>query len=92
MLKNYAKELTAIAVIFGLIGYGVYVCAEPKQKEVLTATRGHEADAPPKAAPAPAPKQKEAKKPVKKEAVVAEPKKDPNRKKPTLKKKYADKK
>lgn len=92
MLKNYAKELTALAIVFGLISYGVYVCAAPKQKEVLTATRGHEADAPPKAAPAPVPKQKEVKKPVKKEAAIAEPKKDPNRKKPTLKKKYADKK
>jgi len=27
MLKNYAKELTAIAVTFGLISYTVYVCA-----------------------------------------------------------------
>jgi len=27
MLKNHAKELTAIAVTFGLISYTVYVCA-----------------------------------------------------------------
>ena len=94
MLKNYAKELVAIAAIFGLIGYGIYVCAAPKQKDILTATRGHEVEAPPKAAPAPAPK-KDAKadKPAKatKEVKKEEPKKDPNRKKPTLKAKYADK-
>ena len=49
MLKNYAKELTAIAAIFGFISWGIYVCvAAPKPKEVLTATRGHEAEAPQK--------------------------------------------
>ena len=94
MLKNYAKELVAIAAIFGLIGYGVYVCAAPKQKDILTATRGHEVEAPPKAAPAPAPKDAKAAKPVvKKEAAKpAEPAKKEHKKKPTLKKKYADKK
>jgi hypothetical protein len=98
MLKNYAKELTAIAAIFGFISWGIYVCvAAPKPKEVLTATRGHEAEAP-KAAPAPAPKEvkkpvaKEVKKPAGKEVTKPEAKKDPNRKKPTLKAKYADKK
>ena len=98
MIKNYAKELGAIALVFGLISYTVYVCAAPTQKEVLTATRGHEVEAPPKAAPAPAPKEvkkpvaKEVKKPAGKEVTKPEAKKDPNRKKPTLKAKYADKK
>ena len=94
MLKHYAKELTIIGLIFSVLSYSIYVLAAPKQKEVLTATRGHEVEAPPKAAPAPAPKDAKAAKPVvKKEAAKpAEPAKKEHKKKPTLKKKYADKK
>jgi hypothetical protein len=111
MIKNYAKELLALAVVGGLISYGVYVFAAPKQKEVITATRGHEAEVPKQVPPAPVKKDlkalgviegKEVKKPAGKEVkkpvttkeivVTPDPKKDPNRKKPTLKKKYADKK
>jgi len=80
MLKNYKNELIAIATVFGLISYTVYVCAaEPvKVKPVVEAK---------KAAPAAKPAIKKEVKPA------AEPvKKDPNRKKPTLKAKYADKK
>lgn len=94
MLKAYKKELTVLAIVFGLISYGVYVVAAPKQKDVITATRGHEVE--PKQ-PAPAPVQpkkavKEVKKPVGKEVVAPAPKADPNRKKPTLKAKYTNKK
>ena len=83
MLKNYAKELTALAVVFGLISYGVYVCAAPKQKEVLTATRADKVE--PAKAAAPAPKK------AAKEVKPVEVKKE-HKKRPTLKKKYADKK
>lgn len=96
MFKNYAKELSAIAIAFSLIGYTVYVCAKPK--EVITATRGHEAEVPKQTQPAPIKKDakevkkpagKEVKKPTTKEIVVTpDPKKDPNRKKPTLKAKF----
>jgi hypothetical protein len=66
MLKNYTKELLAIAIAFGLISYTVYVCAaEPVKAKTVEV----------KAA-------KPAKQEVKKE----------HKKKPTLKKKYADKK
>lgn len=110
MLKNYGKELSILALIFGFISYGVYVFATPKQKEVITATRGHEAEVPKQVPPAPIKKDikalgviegkevkkpagKEVKKPVTtKEVTTPDPKKDPNRKKPTLKAKYADKK
>jgi hypothetical protein len=94
MLKNYGKELAAIGVAFGLISYTVYVCAaEPvKAKPVVVEAK--------KVAPAakPATKATPAKKEVKKTTttkeivVTPDPKKDPNRKKPTLKAKYADKK
>jgi hypothetical protein len=80
MLKSYKNELIAIATAFGLISYTVYVCAaEPvKVKPVVEAK---------KTAPAAKPAVKKEVKPA------AEPaKKDPNRKKPTLKAKYADKK
>ena len=76
MLNHYKKELLAIVAAFGLISYAVYVVAAEKPKAKPAAVK--------KAEPAKATK-KEAAKP-------AEPKKDPNRKKPTLKKKYADKK
>lgn len=90
MLDHYKKELLAIAVVFGLLSYTIHICAAP-QKDVVLATRGHEAEVPKQAQPAPI---KKAVKPTKanKEVKSAEPKKDPNRKKPTLKKKYADKK
>jgi len=80
MLKSYKNELIAIATAFGLISYTVYVCAaEPvKVKPVVEAK---------KAAPAAKPAVKKEVKPA-----VEPAKKDPNRKKPTLKAKYADKK
>ena len=80
MLKSYKNELIAIATAFGLISYTVYVCAaEPvKVKPVVEAK---------KTAPAAKPAVKKEVKPAAKPA-----KKDPNRKKPTLKAKYADKK
>ncbi|NDB57490.1 hypothetical protein EB001_03495 [bacterium] len=88
MLKNYRNELVAIVAAFGLISYAVYVCAaEPTKTKPVVVTAKKEAAKPvdKKAAAKPAAK-KEAAKPV-------EPaKKDPNRKKPTLKAKYADKK
>ena len=87
MLKNYSKELVAIAAAFGLIGYAVYVTAETIKAKPVVVT-----------APKPATKEvkkpvaKEVKKPAGKEVTTPDPKKDPNRKKPTLKAKYADKK
>jgi len=87
MLKNYKNELVAIATLFGLISYTIYVCAaEPaKAKPVVEAK---------KVAPAAKPAvKKEVAKPAKEVKPTVEPaKKDPNRKKPTLKAKYADKK
>lgn len=83
MLKNYKNELIAIAAIFGLISYTVYVVAEPVKTKPIVVTAKKEA-----AKPA----DKKATKPAKEVKPVAEPKKDPNRKKPILKKKYADKK
>jgi hypothetical protein len=78
MLKNYAKELAAIAVAFGLLSYTIYVCAAEPVKAKPAAVK--------KAEPA------KAAKPAKKEAAKpAEPKKE-HKKKPTLKAKYADKK
>ena len=85
MLKNYRKDIIALAAIFGFMGYAIYVCAAPKQKEVITATRGDKVEAPAKAAPAT--------KPVKAKEVVVKPEvKKEHKKKPTLKAKYADKK
>ena len=83
MLKNYAKELAAIAAIFGFISWGIYVCIAAPAPVAPAAKAALDKKAPAKAEPA-----KKADKAVK----PAEPKKDPNRKKPTLKKKYADKK
>ena len=88
MLKNYKTDLIAIGVVFSLIAFGINVSLAGEKvttKEVVVTAK--------KAEPA----KKEAAKPVKKEAAkpakkAEEPKKDPNRKKPTLKKKYADKK
>ena len=73
MLKNYSKELLAIALTFGLLSYTVYVCAAE----------------PIKAKPAAVKPAKPAK--AVKEVKPAEPKKE-HAKKPTLKKKYSDKK
>lgn len=76
MLKNYKNDLIAIATIFGLISYSVYVCAAPAKATTKPVAKSAV---------------KEVKKPAGKEVTPA-PKADPNRKKPTLKKKYADKK
>jgi len=72
MLKNYKNELVAIATVFGLISYTVYVCAAEPVKAKPAVVK-----------PA---------KPVKEVKSVAEPVKKEHKKKPTLKKKYADKK
>ena len=86
MLKNYVKELIAIASAFGLISWSIYiVAAEPVKKPTVV-----------KVAPVPAKKEvakpagKEVKKPITTKEIVVTP--DPNRKKPKLKAKYADKK
>ena len=73
MWNHYKKELISIAIVFGLIGYSMYVCAAEPVKAKPVAVK--------KAEPA----KKEVAKPVaKKEATKpTEPKKDPNRKKPT---------
>jgi hypothetical protein len=76
VLNHYKKELSAIAIAFGLLSYTIYVCAaEPikaKQVEVKAV--------------------KPAAKPVKKEAAKPVEVKKEHKKKPTLKAKYADKK
>ena len=84
MLKSYKNGLIAIAVVFGLIGYAIYVVAaeQIKSKPVVVTAKKE----------AVKPADKKVAKPAKEVKPVAEPKKDPNRKKPTLKKKYADKK
>jgi uncharacterized membrane protein len=87
MLKNYTKELTSIVIAFGLISYAVYVCAaEPVKTKPVVVT------APKPVKEVKKPVAKEVKKPAGKEVTTPDPKKDPNRKKPTLKAKYADKK
>ena len=79
MWNNYKKELSIITAIFGLIGWAIYVvAAEPVKTKTIVIT-----------APKPT---KEVKKPEGKEVTTPDHKKDPNRKKPTLKAKYADKK
>jgi hypothetical protein len=76
MLKNYKNELIAIVAAFSLISYAIYVAAaEPVKTKTIVVKA-----------------KKEVAKPAKEVKPAAEPaKKDPNRKKPTLKKKYADK-
>ena len=82
MLNNYKKELITIITVFGLISYTMYVVAAPKEvaKPITKEVKK--------------PVGKEVKKPLttKEIVVTPDPKKDPNRKKPTLKAKYADKK
>ena len=78
MLKSYKNELIVLATIFAFIGYGINLAmAAPKQtaKEIVVTAKKETAK----------PAKKEASKPAKK---TEEPKKDPNRKKPTLKKKF----
>ena len=73
MFDHYKKELSAIAIAFGLISYTVYVCAaEPVKAKTVEVKAAKSAD--------------------KKAAKPAEPVKKEHAKKPTLKKKYADKK
>lgn len=75
MLNHYKKELITIAVVFGLLSYTISVVAAEPVKSKPVIVKA----------------KKEVTKPAK-EVKPAEPvKKDPNRKKPTLKKKYADK-
>ena len=75
MLKSYKNELITIAVVFGLLSYTICVLAAEPVKTKPSVVKA----------------KKEVAKPAK-EVKPAEPaKKDPNRKKPTLKKKYADK-
>ena len=87
MWNSYKKELTVIIAVFGLISYAIYVCAaEPVITKPIVVT------APKPAKEVKKPEGKEIKKPAGKEVTTPDPKKDPNRKKPTLKAKYADKK
>jgi hypothetical protein len=75
MLNHYKNELITIAVVFGLLSYTISVVAAEPVKSKPVIVKA----------------KKEVAKPAK-EVKPAEPvKKDPNRKKPTLKKKYADK-
>jgi hypothetical protein len=75
MLKSYKNQLIVGVVAFSLLSYMIYVYAAE----------------PIKTKPIVVTAKKEVVKPAK-EVKPAEPvKKDPNRKKPTLKKKYADK-
>ena len=75
MLKNYAKELAAVAIAFGLISYTVYVCAaEPVKAKAVEVTAAKPAD-------------KKATKPVKEVKPTAPAKKE-HAKKPTLKAKF----
>jgi len=75
MLKNYKNELIAIVTVFGLLSYTICLFAAEPVKTKPIVVKA----------------KKEVAKPTK-EVKPAEPvKKDPNRKKPTLKKKYADK-
>ena len=88
MWNNYKNELIAIIAALGLIGYTVYVVAAQTIKTktvVVTAPK-------PVAKEIKKPEGKEVKKPAGKEVTTPDPKKDPNRKKPTLKAKYANKK
>jgi CRISPR/Cas system-associated exonuclease Cas4 (RecB family) len=85
MLNHYKKELLAVVAAFSLISYAVYVvAAEPvKTKPIEVKAKKVE----------PAKKVVKEVKKVKEVKPVVEPaKNDPNRKKPTLKAKYADKK
>jgi len=84
MLKNYRNELIAIVAALGLISYGVYVFAAEKIKTKPIVVEAKKVEPAKKATLTPSKKKEAATKPE-------EPKKDPNRKKPTLKKKYADK-
>jgi hypothetical protein len=80
MWNQYKKELASVILAFGLISYTIYVvAAEPVKTKPIVVTAAK-------------PVAKEVKKPAGKEVTTPDPKKDPNRKKPTLKKKYADKK
>ena len=76
MLKNYRSELVVISIIFGLIAYGINIAMAAPVPTAPAAVAALKKNAEPA---------KKADKPATK---PAEPKKDPNRKKPTLKKKF----
>ena len=76
MLNSYKKQLVLIATIFGLLSYTVYVCAESIMMKPAVIKVAT----------------KSAAKPVKKEAARSAEVKKEHKKKPTLKKKYANKK
>lgn len=82
MLKNYKNDLIIIATFFGLISYSIYTLAAGQT--IINVAAVEQAKKP----AAPVKKTEPAKKVDKAAAKPAEPKKDPNRKKPTLKKKY----
>ena len=92
MFEHYKKELTVIAAVFGLISWSIHVSAASIMLQPPVIKVAELAKPTPKEVKKPA--GKEVKKPVttKEIVVTPDPKKDPNRKKPTLKKKYADKK
>jgi len=83
MLKNYKNDLIIIATFFALISYSMYILAAG-QTIINVAAAVEQAKKP----AAPVKKTEPVKKVDKAAAKPAEPKKDPNRKKPTLKKKY----
>ena len=76
MLKSYSKEFIIIGLVFGLISYSMYVCAEPVKKETTVSKKETAVS----------------KKETKPAAKPAEPAKKEHKKKPTLKAKYANKK
>jgi hypothetical protein len=39
MLKHYSKEFIIIGLVFGLISYSIYVCAEPVKKETTVSKK-----------------------------------------------------
>lgn len=90
MLKNYTKELTVITAVFGLISWSIYVSAASIMMQPPVIKVAELAKPAPKEVKKPA--GKEVKKPITTKEIVVkpDPKKDPNRKKPTLKKKYAE--
>lgn len=100
MWNSYKKELAAIVAALGLISYAVYVVAAPVAAPVKKeAAKPADKKTPPalgviEGKEVKKPAGKEVKKPVTTKEIVVkpDPKKDPNRKKPTLKAKYADKK
>jgi hypothetical protein len=60
MLKSYSKEFIIIGLVFGLISYSIYVCAEPAKKETTVSKK----ETKPAAKPAEPAKKEHKKKPT----------------------------